>query len=480
MSVVNDKKKVFGEIAALRVSKEGIPKFKLDNSLQSINNSGDSLEFLIDLLKSLVGFESLKNVVIETISYNLDNIEDSIKKTLKKELNKIISCGINPSIPDWVKHQNINPVSTGFDVNIRKLDYLGIMLTDPTSDIGSLFYNDINNGINSSDFNTFLFNTIQTPNIQQNWGSITTNVDILSFTFNPIGSTNNTINVKVSEYYSNPTNNKKMLDLNNDFVDSIDLFDATKLINNVIDLIFGTLSVESNKSESQILKELEIEKIIDNIVKADETKVINDSYFKFSNDDLIEFEVLAKNKKNGINNLNLDGNVDSSISFGELVEINTILNSSSSTSDLSENLNNSLSKLGDLSAKNAGLADIKAIKLNFIDSVIKKLINAIMNVILSPKLIMIFALNHSIIYGSSFNSPIDFMIKNKSLITSIIQSVKDSIIQLLLTEVLKRISELVISSSIETKKEKYKLKSAQTASLLNIPDDVLRMISGLT
>ena len=105
------------------------------------------------------------------------------------------------------------------------------------------------------------------------------------------------------------------MDLNNDFIDSIDLFDASKLINGIVDSIFGTISLETKKSDSQLMKDLEIEKIIDNIVKADDTKVIDDSYFKFSNDNLVEFESSIENKKKGVNNLNLDNNLDNYIYY---------------------------------------------------------------------------------------------------------------------------------------------------------------------
>jgi len=480
MDVTGSKKKVFGEIAALRVSKEGIPKFKIDNSFGSIDKSGDSMAFLNDLLKTLAGFESQKKIIIETIAFNLDNIEVKVKKILKKDLGKIISCGINPSIPEWVKHQTINPASTGFDVNIRKLDYLGIMLTDPTSDVGKLLYDDVGGGINSSDFNTFLFNSIQLPNLEQNWGSATSENDILTFKFNPVGSSNNTINVKVSEYYSNPANGKKMKDLNDDFIDSIDLFDASKLINGIVDSIFGTMSLQSKKSDSQILKELQIEKIIDKIVKADESKVINDSYFKFSNDDTVEFEELIMNKKIGVKNLNLDTPVASSIPFNELAAISEKLKGAVSKSDLAQKLNGGLSKLGELSSIGSKLGDIPTIKLDFIDSVIKKLITSVMSIILSPKLIMIFALNHSIIYGTSFENPIEFITKNKALVNSIIKSVKEIIIRLLLKEVLKMVLELVAESMIEARKEKERIKMEQKASLLNATNSSKAKLSKAT
>jgi hypothetical protein len=53
MSIIDKKKKVFGKIAATRTLTEGLPQFKLTSSMPSINNRGNSVEFLSDLTKSL-------------------------------------------------------------------------------------------------------------------------------------------------------------------------------------------------------------------------------------------------------------------------------------------------------------------------------------------------------------------------------------------------------------------------------------------
>jgi hypothetical protein len=63
MSLVDKKKKVFGEIAAARTLTEGMPKFKLDSSFPSINNGSDPIVFLIDLIKSLIGQSNFVNKI---------------------------------------------------------------------------------------------------------------------------------------------------------------------------------------------------------------------------------------------------------------------------------------------------------------------------------------------------------------------------------------------------------------------------------
>ena len=107
MSIANDKRQVFSEIAALRVSTQGFPKKVLSDSIKSITEQkANSIDFLTDLLKSLVGFESLKDVVVETLTQNLDEVEDTVKETLKKVLKGLVSCSVNPKIPkDFIDNE---------------------------------------------------------------------------------------------------------------------------------------------------------------------------------------------------------------------------------------------------------------------------------------------------------------------------------------------------------------------------------------
>lgn len=479
MSIIDQKKKVFGDIAALRASAEGFPKFKINASFPSINNEGNSLDFLTDLLKSLVGFESLKNVVVNTLTHNLENIEDDIKLILKKELKKLVSCSINPSIPDWVKHPSINPSSTGINLELRKLDYLGTLLVDPNSQAGNLLYDDVISGLNSTDFNTFLFNTIQDDGVEHSWGSVSQPEDILSLTFNSIGPINNVVNLTVSPFYSDSTNGKKLTDVNNDYIDSISLFGSDKMINSIIDSLFGSISFSIKKSKRQLQKEAEIDKIINDIINADINKVIDDSYFSFSNEDARIFENIVNNRRNGIAILEGSTPYESIIPIDNLTTFNQQIFTATTTVQRATTLNAGLDDLANISSQGLSGSDVYAAKLNFIDNIIKKLMTAIANVILSPKLVMIFALNHAIIYGISFEDSIDFMRKNKTLIRSILNGVRDAIIAIILKEVLKSVTELVAKNVIETQIEKAKMQQAQLASLVGVPQETLRIISGL-
>ena len=118
MSIAQDKQKVFSEISALRVSAEGYPKMILSNSIDSLKEAkGNSLDYLTDLLKSLVGFDSLKDVVVETLTQNLDEIEDDVKVALKDVLKTLISCSVNPKLPQSF-------IDNGITISLKNIDFL--------------------------------------------------------------------------------------------------------------------------------------------------------------------------------------------------------------------------------------------------------------------------------------------------------------------------------------------------------------------
>lgn len=481
MGILDDKKEIFSNIAALRTSCEGFPKFNLSSSLESVDNCSNSLDFLTDLLKSLVGFEKLREIVVDTLVFDLDDIESEIKKTLKRELKSLVSCGVNPSIPDSILHQNVNPASTGINLDLRKVDFLGVMLVDPTSDEGKLLYQDPLAGLNSTDFNTYLYQTVQEDGTQTDWGSQTLGSpkDVLSIEFNSVGATNNTLNVKVSEYYSNPTNNKKLTDVNNDFIDSVNLFGSQQMLNNIIDMIFGSISFSINKTSKQLETEAEIESIIDCILNSNEDDVIDNSYFTFSNEQIRDIKSVADQRKNGYKVLHNCSNVISEIPIDDLIAINTEFSGATTKVEEFEIVKKSVDDLADIAANNAPASDNYTAKLSFIDDIIKKFMKAIINLILSPKLIAIFAINHQIIYSTEFSSALDFLEKNKTFLKGIVDSVRDIIIDKLLKEVLKEIKDLVACNAINIATEYAKSRSAVLGSLVGIPQDIIRVIRGI-
>ena len=117
MGVVDKKKKVFGKIAAAKTLTSGLPSLKLSSSFPSINNGGNSITFLTDLVKSLVGYEALVNAVVDTLTHALPKIETEIKKALKVELKNIVSCGVDPHLPSWIQSNG-----AGINIQVKKIE----------------------------------------------------------------------------------------------------------------------------------------------------------------------------------------------------------------------------------------------------------------------------------------------------------------------------------------------------------------------
>tara|TARA_R110000796_G_scaffold59710_4_gene137854 strand:+ start:1826 stop:3268 length:1443 start_codon:yes stop_codon:yes gene_type:complete len=479
MDVTREKADVFGQIAALRVSSEGYPKISISNSLPSISQSTNSLNFLVDLAKALIGFESLKETLVDVLTHNLDDIEVEIKKALKIALKELVSCGIDPSLPDSF-------VNDGIDLELRKIDLLDMFKVNPISDAGKLLYNDVNTGSNSTDFNTFLFEVIQDNGGTSSWGNQTLGGSILDVKFNQeatnVLSPNNVVNLKPNPTY--PSN--KLTDFNNDYIDSIKLLNTNKLINSIIESIFGTISLKVSKTKRTIESEIKIQEIIDRIINADEDVVLDNSFFQFSNEEISNIEFKSEMRRKGINIVTTCDNVESTISFDSLAKIDSDLNSFNnqiSTPELIEEkttiVRNSLDLLGNESASNVTDDNKFNIQLNFIESMLKTIMNAIVGVIVSPKLISILALNHNIVYGTTFDDVEDFMKKNKVLITTVLSSVREAVISIILERVLREVKTLVSENIIKTQIERVKGKKAQLASLVGSSTDVLRSISGL-
>jgi len=99
MGIIYQQREIFGKIAAARTVAEGLPKLVTNPSFPFINNDGDSVAFLVDLLKSLVGIEQLREVIVDTLTYKLDEMEVSIKTAMKLALKDLVNCGVDPSIP---------------------------------------------------------------------------------------------------------------------------------------------------------------------------------------------------------------------------------------------------------------------------------------------------------------------------------------------------------------------------------------------
>lgn len=473
MSILDKKRKIFGTIAAERTLIESMPQLKLISSISSINNNGDTISFLTDLIKSLIGYNALVVGVVDIMTHSLANIEVEIKKTLKLQLKSIVSCGVNPSLPNFLKS-----TGDGIVIELKKVDFNNLFKVDPKSTSGRLLYDDVTTNLSdSSDFNTFLYKVIQDDGITHTWKGI---LDITFLSSDPNGvNPNNSLIIKANSSY----NSKKLDDLNNDYVDSLELFKTESLINKIVDILYGSISVNIGKTRKQLENEAKINSVIDKIIKSDNGDSLSDSFFKFDNVELSNIEKEVDNRKRGIVKINASTIINSSISENTLTDFNNQIKSATSVQTKKDVLSNNLNIMAnEITNNSSNDVDNQTIKLNFIQQIIDTLIKSIVNVVLSPKVIVTFLINFKIIYGqeADFNNGIDFILKNKLLIKNITKTITLMIVQYLIQIALKRISELVSESQIKKQKEKYTNRLSQLLSLTGVPQDAIRTIKGLT
>ena len=496
MSILNQKKKIMGNVAALNVITEGLPKFKPLDSFSSINNSTNATDFLMDLIQSLIGYEDLKSNIVDMLTRKLPEIETEIKKRLKIEIKGFVSCGVNPSIPAFLK-------STGSGVSIKlpNIDFFESMKIDPSSPFGFLAYSDTSSSLNSKDFNTFLYSNISqnkddfTPDggISSPWGASMTGTDIIDLKFSPVGSTeNNIIKINANANYDNKT----LTEFNNSFIDSISLFgdpnniDGSKILNTIIDNLFGTMSLQVGKTKKQLKKEAEINECLNCILNSDEGDVIDDSYFEFDNEQLKKIDIEVNNRKNGIRILETCGNLPAQIDIDTLIDVNKSLSAATITGTTDgtspqeakvKAMDKAVNTLAEKQAEDSISINIPTVKLNFILELVKGFVKAILNIILSPRLMTLFVLNFKILYGiaTQFDGPIDFMKKNKELIKTISKTVLDQLIKMLLALVLKHLNIKLAKKYADDTIEKGKNYVAQILSLIGVPPEIIRQIQGL-
>lgn len=478
MSILSQKQQVFGNIASFRTLTEGLPQLKITSSLGSINNNGDTVTFLCDLIKSLIGYEALQQTITDTLVYALADIEKEIKLALKQELKSIVSCGVDPSLPDFLKS-----TGSGITFPVSKIDFTNLMMVDPTSDAGKLLYTDLTpNLIDSKDFNAFLYQTIQNDGNIEGWGHATAGLDILDISFKSVDvsaiNPNNSLTITSSPTYDTRT----LTQFNNDYIDSISLFNAQNLITNIIDIVFGSVSTMLNKSLTQLQNEAQVNSVIDRISKSDSNDIISDKYFSFSNEENLAQQQSARLRKNGISTLNTSSSISTNVPFTSVQSLSNNIQATTNQIDKKSVISDSLNQIGgQIAQANSNPQDNQAVKLNFIQSLIDNLIMAIVNSVLSPKVVTIFMINYKIVYGpdATFTDAVDFLKKNKNLIHNITKKISGMIIKILLNIALKEIATLVAAGIVVQQIDKAESNLTQLLSLIGIPQDVLRQIKGL-
>lgn len=305
MGLIDDKKNIFTEIAALTSARDGLQLPNTSNSLSSINNVNEIVPFMLDMLTVLIGSEALKATTGELMTSFIREIEPELKVGLKTQFIDFNSDG---SLPNTF-------TTTGYRVDAKTIDVFGKLKTDPSSDLGNLIY-----GNSSNNFDQAAYNAIASPNTDVSYANILINYDDSSDEFIIKGNSSANIGDFLDEY-----------------IDELVLIDEAEFISKVIDKLFGTVSSSQQKNVQQTLQEEKINRTIEKIIDEEEDIVINDSELK-------QLEAIAEQKANGVNKINVGC---------------AILNTSLKVNDVETLVNNSLNNTDPLSVGNSYVSTLE-------------------------------------------------------------------------------------------------------------------------
>ena len=458
MAIIDDKREIFGDIAALNTLLDRMPKLNKSSSLESVNNGKDPMKFLADVLVVLADLNALKNITIDVITYQLPRLEDEIKEAFIESLKENSGCDINPSIPDFFK-------STGNGVNIpvKNVDFFEIMKTDPTTTEGKLLYSDVDAGVNSKDFNTYLNGTIQNNGTDELFGASVSGNDFIISRFDQTNvSGNNMLNFRASSNYDT---DKSIVDWNNDYINSISLFgnpdslDSKMMLNLILEELFSSFSSSNkvNKSKKQIKSEVEVKKVLQKIIESDD--LIQPEAYTFTNKELSEISVDVDNKKKGVLPANCCENVEIGIPESVIEDINNefdLLGNNDKSAELNL-VEKSLDDLANNQAEQSPTDDVDSIKYNFFKEIIDKLMLILMTQMISPKFVTLLMINFTISNGGQtpeYGSAIDLIKENEKVFKAIKKRIVQSVIAIILIFVLRLYLKKLIQRKIGDKIEK--------------------------
>jgi hypothetical protein len=168
------------------------------------------------------------------------------------------------------------------------------------------------------------------------------------------------------------------------------------------DSLTGVLSAAMNVSLDQLIVMEQISKLQDKINSSDPCKEdyqIDESYFTFSNDEMLSMETIANQKSKGVTMLDLGcGMVESTIPANSVKNIFDEIRNTP-PSKVNSVIEKSLDSIGNSLTSNVKEEDKKIAKLSLNAKFIEQIPKILTNIILEPKLVLLYQLCTKLVNG---------------------------------------------------------------------------------
>lgn len=483
------KRQIFEFISLKQTTCNNLPYLQIPSTLPDVPNLNPSqavIDFLNDILSVLSGinFDEMRMQLINWLVEQLAPLAKDLSFNLKSSLVKCYVCKIEPAIPGWLfqTQPGTTQQGIGYNVELNKIDLSCLFAANPNSDVGQLFYD----GDMNTDLNAFLWEVIQANGDPLIWSDPISGKEIVEFRYyedNPIGYVDSSgtpyqdteqkprlFNVRIMDSYQG----KSLITFINDYFNSQNpLLDVDKVIPNVIDIIYGTLTNKIKLPDECLNKVVELEKSIEEYIDngADNIEVVlDDSFYEFNEDQIKNIKKTVSQKKLGVKQFNkCCSKQTSSISFETLDEINKDIKSASNPQERIRAYSRSMDKLIDESTVGVKNLDVNNASAEFLANFITSLQIALTKLVLSPKNLLLVNMLYFLVNGEPIKEiSIKKILKEyECIIRDIIRElIRKLIYDYLLPLVLKALKNLIICYITKKIKEENLQYIKSVASLI--------------
>lgn len=233
-----------------------------------------------------------------------------------------------------------------------------------------------------------------------------------------------------------------VFEFNYDYVMSIKLFDAKVLAHSLMESVLNMnmgLSVGLGMRHQEGTET--IKEIIKNILETDDSE-INDCYYAFDN---TKYDSLLRKAEEKRARQERFGNVTHETSLFD--SVNDILNEYDANAELNEQvdvLHRAITQAAVTVSEGVEESDKFDVEFNFIFDLIEALTTAIVNSILSPKVLMLLEVNQKIMGGTWEKFTLKDLIQAlRAIIVANVKEIRDMVIQELLKLVLKALEPII-------------------------------------
>jgi len=502
--VFNIKRNIFELINLNLTICNNLPNIQIPTQLPNVpdlNPSQKVIDLLNDILALVSGinFEEMRMQLINWLVEELEPLSKDLSINLIDSIKECYLCKINPKIPEWMFQTNPNTGNSGLGINIElsKIDLTCMFNTDPNSEVGGLIYD----GSSSEDINTFLWDVIQEDGNPLIWSDPDSGKEIFEVryyqknpnafvqssgtTYQNIEPRDKVFNVRI---VNNTYINKSLVTVVVDYFNSQQpLFNVDKVIPNVIDLIYGTLTNKIKLPDGCLTRLVEFEKALDDYIDKgiDNSEIIFDeSFYTFNTKQLSDIKNTVKQKKSGVKEFkNCCGTKTSSISFETLNEINKSIQSSSTLQEKISSYTNSFDKLVNESVEGVSNLEKNGATGEFFANFISSLQIALAKLVLSPKNLLMINLLYYLINSKPIEeiSIKEILKRYECIIRDIISElIRKLIYDFLLPLVIRKLTELATCVILKKLKERdINFKKSKLSLLPGFVNDKIEDINAL-